>query len=305
MGWHYLKYDIVHVALAGMYVPVFVVSLVLFLRFLAKPQLTWQRLFHPVLMTGAAMRIAFFVLQALIRENQAGKFSNSANNIFNVFPSFLFFTAYLIVLWLWVDIYHKNPLTVCGLPVLQPLFWFLSSIMYVILTVLLVLVGVLSNDQDNIDSVAATDPTEKILMVYLAAAYLVTSLGYLIYGVAIYRRLSANTTTFDRTRWKIVRRVLVLTSLVVICFSLRAALVTADAFYGLSRRWWFDGVYFTVLEIAPLLLMMVILHVNRNPGQRDTDVEQYQHVVHQQRGYNQRSMLSSSSSYQTEPSLNS
>jgi len=93
----------------------------------------------------------------------------------------------------------------------------------------------------------------------VAAVYLLTSLGYLSYGLMIHLKLSASQKT-PKGR-SAIRKIQLLASIISICFIVRATLVLLDIFQvDLSVHWWLDLVYYGSLECLPVVIMIAILH---------------------------------------------
>jgi len=260
--WHNIKYDAAHFVLAFLYAVMFLLSVACWALFYFSShlRLNWQKIFHPFLMAGTLSRMGFFLLQPFIMEGNL-ELPNRVNNILDSLPSFFFFTDYLIILFLWAEVYHFRE----GLQLkrLGVVFALVNVAMYMGLVLLYTLDVTISK---RVYTAASEDIStiEKVIQGYLATIYLSTSLGYLSYGLMIYLKLSASQTT-PKGRWA-VRKIQLLASIISVCFLIRAILVVLDIFQvDLSVHWWLDLVYYASLECLPLLLMIVILHATREP----------------------------------------
>eukprot|EP01113_Clastostelium_recurvatum_P044861 TRINITY_DN7617_c0_g1_i4.p1 TRINITY_DN7617_c0_g1~~TRINITY_DN7617_c0_g1_i4.p1 ORF type:complete len:403 (-),score=78.06 TRINITY_DN7617_c0_g1_i4:22-1230(-) len=102
-----LLYNISHVILSILYLVLMSFSSIKFISLWHSMQRKspWHRTFYPFLVFGSLIRGVFNLLQPLIME-EIIRFPNQLNFAINIFPSFLFSSSYLVVLFRWVEIYH-------------------------------------------------------------------------------------------------------------------------------------------------------------------------------------------------------
>jgi len=263
-SWKNGDYDLVHLYLALVYYILCLVSFVLLLRKwnTNRSKLIWQRMFYPLLCLGSLLRAVFFTLQPFVMEKYMAleKFSNGYNIILNDIPAFLFFTDYLIILFLWVEIYHSDSAVRMNT---TPLFTVANLIIYITVLVLMSLDLILYPQRYNNDSYSITFP-EKCIVWFDALLYSIASIAFVIYGLSIYFSFTAIPNT-SPVRREALRKIGLFTILICFCFIIRACITTLGSFINLSEAFWFDGVYFTFLEVAPLALMIKILHRGNPP----------------------------------------
>jgi Ni,Fe-hydrogenase I cytochrome b subunit len=250
--WH----DITHFILSVLYSLLGLLSILWIIRLcLAHHFKRWQLIFHPIFLLGTAARAAFFFLQPFIIENSI-QLPSGVNFMLNSLPSWFFFTDYLIILFLWVDIYHSTRTKEPAKNGLNPLFWFLNAAMWASVSVLYFL-DILVMEKKN-----SLNPLEETLVILGATVYILTSLAFLIYGTSIYMRLAHQVTTSVYGQvllWKIQ----IMTTMVSVVFFCRATimLLVAFVFPSFTTYWWFGIAYYLSLEWFPLLVMLGILHI--------------------------------------------
>jgi len=263
--WLDPKYDFVHWTLGALYIAMMITSLAVLLRFLKRHAWVitlnawWQLIFHPLLMLGCAVRAGFFILAPFLREGSV-VMSNKWNMILNASPSFLFFSDYLIILFLWAEIYHNTQDEGLGISKLRPTFVAINLIMYCVVALLYVLDFVLFPEHQYENVAHTVDTIQKIVMTIDVGTYLMTSLAFLVYGSRIYLKFSA-IPIYSKKRQEILRKIQAITCLVALCFLTRVIIVYLGAFkWNMSKLWWFDGTYYVCLELLPIALMLHLLH---------------------------------------------
>jgi len=230
--------------------------------------LRWQRYFHPVLMMGCLIRAVFFALQPLIMENQI-TIGNTINLILNTLPSFLFFSNYLIILFLWAEIYHYAHEEIhVGIAKLRPIFISITVLMYGVI-VLLYLLNYFLYPPHYLNVSQTSNYVEMTIEFFGGSIYALTSIGFILYGIRIYFKFSS-IPIYTITRKQVLRKIQVITVLVSMCFFIRSAIVIVAGFQDISAYWWFDGVYYFFLELVPLFLMLTLLHGDNRKNSRGT-----------------------------------
>jgi len=253
-----------HIALSALYAVLFILCVGIVIKNIRQKQmyLTWQKFFHPMLLAGTAVRALFFCLQSFIY-NDDMTIDNRLNVLLNSLPSFFFFSNYLIILFLWAEIYHNaHDSQHVGIEKLRPLFLTITIVMYACAGVLYMLDFILY-PRKTLDVPQATNPVESAVFLFTLFLYLGTSLGFLFYGGRIYFKFSS-VPIYTRTRKKVLRKIQTITFLVVLCFIVRLIIIGINVvfFPDLSGNWWFDIAYFGCLEFVPLTLMLIILHAD-------------------------------------------
>ncbi|ELR17115.1 uncharacterized protein ACA1_057510 [Acanthamoeba castellanii str. Neff] len=258
-----MRYDITHFVLAGLYFFLCLLSIFCMLRLCVVGHFKrWQLFFHPIFFLGTLVRMVFFLLQPLVMEREI-HIPNKANMFMNSLPSWFFFTDYLIVLFLWAEIYHFARGGELTIKKLSPVFWSLTITMYCAVILLYVFDATLMQSEDTSFSKAG-NPVEETLLIVDAAIFICSSLAFMIYGTAIYLRLVHSVPTANRR--SLLRRIQIMTTMISFGFCCRAVIILLNVFVfpDMSERWWFDLAYFTALEWFPLLVMLGILHKASN-----------------------------------------
>lgn len=184
--------------------------------------------------------------------------TNRSDFYLNLSPSFLFFSNYVILLFVWAELYHYHGMTIFRL---RGHLAVTLGVMYLVVLVLF-LVDILAYETEAVPISSAQNIPQHILIIYLAVLYIATSTAFGVYAYLILaplaRRRSSNAeSNVDRAR--LIRRLLSLTLLIVFFFLFRAAMVFVGFFNNWSVINWFDLVYYGVCEILPLFLMLFIL----------------------------------------------
>lgn len=111
---------------------------------------------------GCLVRATFFSLAAFIRENMVNL--SNRDVILNSLPSFLFFSVYLIILFLWAEIYHSDSQKKVE-NFMPAIFVVISCIQYGALFVLYTL-DVLSSSTSETKVAWAASNIEKAIFIY-------------------------------------------------------------------------------------------------------------------------------------------
>lgn len=119
------------------------------------------------------------------------------------------------------------------------------------------------------------NPVEKTMMIYLASIYISTCVGFIIYGGLIVWRISnispilVGGSKISPIRRRLLYRIVAITSVVSLSFIVRGVLSILSLWVHFSASsWWFDPVYFVVLEVFPLLMMIWLLHRGKTKRSR-------------------------------------
>jgi len=200
--------------------------------------------------------------------------SNSATTVLAFTPSFIFFSAYLIILFRWAQIYHNSyDMSSLKYNHLKILFFLVNGLMYAVLITLYVLEYVYYNN--NNDYVTPSnkckimgDTVQGITSGFCTALYMFVPLGFALYTFRItrkFRYLPARSAAKREVSLRLQR----FTILVLAVFCIRAGFTAySNMFYPNMplKYWWSDGVYYLLLEIVPLILMFMILRMHNKGG---------------------------------------
>jgi len=223
----------------------------------------WKMLFYPSLFVGCLMRTIFFVLQPLVLED-AIEMVNSLNIVLDYFPSFVFFSAYLVIMLNWAEIYHNSiEMSSTQFRYLKPIFFIFIGFLYTSIIALFVCDLLLSPNQYIPESKLQTD-IEEIIALYDAVLYIPTSVGFIVYCIRIMRKIS-QVRDHSRAKIEVSQRIQKFTILVCFVFCVRSVICLWVVLSGsppISTKWWFTTTYFVVLEILPLALMINILRLH-------------------------------------------
>eukprot|EP00026_Physarum_polycephalum_P012956 Phypoly_transcript_13309.p1 GENE.Phypoly_transcript_13309~~Phypoly_transcript_13309.p1 ORF type:complete len:320 (+),score=19.42 Phypoly_transcript_13309:72-1031(+) len=280
-------YRIIHLCLCVCYV---ILSLLCLGHFMYKlytshrtTQTNWHNLFHPLLFFGSLVRGLYMFIQFAphtIPQLNApnGMLANPANTIISFTPSFIFFSAYLIILFRWAQIYHNSyEMTSLKFNHLKILFFFVNGLMYAVLVTLFTLEYIFydntgpPNKHNNTRPNQCTfggDIIQGITSGFCTALYMFVPLGFAVYTFRItrkFRYLPSRSPAKREVSLKLQR----FTILVLAVFCIRAVFTAYSNIFSPNMPivyWWSDGVYYFLLEIVPLLLMFLILRLHNKGG---------------------------------------
>jgi len=221
----------------------------------------WRNIFTIMMILGTFCRATFWFIQPF-HVSKLLEIHKLINAYWSIFPGLFICTDYLVILFLWIQIYHSNednPIDI------KPYFLYILGIIYMI-SFSLMLGDFITFAQPKGDTKIPTyeSPLQRTIILFMASLYLLASLGYVGYGVRFYQRLSRRPLLQVKVKTDILPRVVVITILCGVCFTLRAILVIVDSYFDLFMKlvgnsdfyWWLDPAYYIPLEILPLLLML-------------------------------------------------
>eukprot|EP01129_Flabellula_baltica_P000083 TRINITY_DN10090_c0_g1_i1.p1 TRINITY_DN10090_c0_g1~~TRINITY_DN10090_c0_g1_i1.p1 ORF type:complete len:291 (-),score=27.42 TRINITY_DN10090_c0_g1_i1:46-918(-) len=163
--------------------------------------------------------------------------------LFTQSPTLFFFCSYIVLLFVWIEGLHPTKKR-------------MLRILYLVLNVVIFvagfppLVGMVLSNQESLPSFIIWSS------VLLVAGYCVIATGFAIVGIRY---------TFFKTRsHKIIsKKVNITAAVVVFSFMIRGGLTITNIFdvplTFLTSTFYFDFIYWTFLELIPLILMLVIL----------------------------------------------
>eukprot|EP01118_Nematostelium_gracile_P000039 TRINITY_DN10039_c0_g1_i1.p1 TRINITY_DN10039_c0_g1~~TRINITY_DN10039_c0_g1_i1.p1 ORF type:complete len:300 (+),score=39.16 TRINITY_DN10039_c0_g1_i1:143-1042(+) len=261
--WAHIKYDYAHFAVAICYLIVLLVAIFCFWMYRYN-----SRFFMVAFLSGVAARFLFFVTQPLLMENMLN-LPHPVQFIISTAPSFFFFSAYLMILFFWGDIYNKTTETNKRRGLSNRVFLvfiLINIVMYVVVLVLYLLNSFLERNWSK-DSFT---PYEKAVLIISASMYVLTSASFFCYGYYVYRSSHRQSPAAKRTnqRNKLLTRVGTITLFCMFCFLVRAAVTLWGVITPAAQwYWWLDGVYYFLLEVIPVSLLLGAYVKPRQPAQ--------------------------------------
>ena len=269
--FEYGRYDIAHLTLAILYLILFTYTAVILGKlFCGRAALIkWQRVLFVMALLGSVGRIAYFALAIPIRESKL-RLPSHVLFLVNSMPAFLFFVCFLIVLFVWAELYHTAKAKPGDLRdpsfrirSLRPVFLTIIFLIYVAIAVLYILDFTLFESQSQTVSVT-NNLAEMSIVAFDALLYFASAMGFFIYGtvfMAELRKTGAKMFSVQSRRQRIVLEVQIITIVMTLCFLVRAGLTIWQVFtsVALSAVWFADLLYFSLLELMPMGLLIVIL----------------------------------------------
>eukprot|EP01125_Pyxidicula_operculata_P015390 TRINITY_DN5216_c0_g1_i2.p1 TRINITY_DN5216_c0_g1~~TRINITY_DN5216_c0_g1_i2.p1 ORF type:complete len:182 (+),score=5.67 TRINITY_DN5216_c0_g1_i2:150-695(+) len=150
---------------------------------------------------------------------------------------------------------------------IRPFYIYINFIMYFTSIGLMIGDLVIYQDLTNQQVPSPTNILQTVLFVFDGSVYLLASLGFIVYGGRFYYRFAVgkHRPLLGKTRQDILPRVKTLTLLCGLCFTIRGTLTLWDtlADWPAAVFWWVDIVYYTTLEILPLVSMLFIFRPNK------------------------------------------
>lgn len=181
--------------------------------------------------------------------------------IFVTLPAFIFFSCYLLILFLWIEIY--NDISGLNTRFLKPIFFITQGLMYLTLFTLYTLNIVLNFEKKPKlrHPFSVESPFEKAIHILISCIYFFSAIGFLIYGSRFYCNLTREKRPLlARFRQTVLPTIRNLTIICSFCFIVRGVLTFSNGIVDWPRgKWWVDPFYFLFLEIIPIVLMIVVL----------------------------------------------
>jgi len=265
-----IEYDISHFVLSALYIVVIVLAILWRIR--KAHQNYWQKFFAIFLLTGAVSRLVFFAIQPFVYEGAVPRLDPKLNIYLNTIPTFPILSCYVVVLFLWAELYHSDS---DSPPNTRKYFGFVMSAIYFVLVALIVCDFILMPVLPQEKIPLATTLLETIIFTYTGALYIAVSIGFALYGYRFYVRFSDVPSLMGVVKFELLPRVKLLASLCVVIFTIRGACVIWDTYSPWPAEWWWvDLVYYTLLEVVPIILMLRILKAKL----RRRDSERYSQV---------------------------
>lgn len=185
-------------------------------------------------------------------------------------PPFLFLSCYILILFLWAEIYHEVEPT--KQKRLQVIYFGQQGVLYGIVGILF-LVDILTTRSEYKSQVEIGSPPERAVLVIDAILYIATALAFLVYGIGFYYKFTrVNRALLVKMRHGILPKVKYFTALCSLCFFVRGGMTLSNAISNWpSYFWWFDMCYYLLLEIVPICLMLLILRAKNTQRVETSD----------------------------------
>eukprot|EP01128_Nolandella_sp_AFSM9_P000373 TRINITY_DN10533_c0_g1_i1.p1 TRINITY_DN10533_c0_g1~~TRINITY_DN10533_c0_g1_i1.p1 ORF type:complete len:332 (+),score=39.24 TRINITY_DN10533_c0_g1_i1:152-1147(+) len=229
----------------------------------------WQLSVSGLLLLGCFARMSFWIMQPLVF-SEVIDLPTDVNFYWNMIPSYLFFSCYLVILFLWVEIYHKNAAAVPRFVNFHAIYGGVLAAMYCSLLALIVADLASPSNSPKYSPVPMAETLYRELMVYsVASLYLMVTAGFVVYGLLFYCRYQGQgrQPLLQKMREAVLPRLRNLTIFVTIIFTARASLTLSTHLMHVpqSTFTWLDLAYFGPLEVFPLVLMMLIFRTKNQP----------------------------------------
>lgn len=271
-GWRLMD-DISHLVLGALYLIVLGASIYMRLQKTQNLRLLWQITFFIGLVAGILMRAVWCFLQPFVLEEMIAV-PNLVNLLMQTIPSFLFFSCYLIILFLWAEIYHTihSPGSVDILR-LRPIYFGTQGFMYAVVIVLELVDRFAYPNMGPCPKPDIHTPMQRAIWFFDASLYLISALGFLIYGGRFYFTFSRDRKPLlAKMRNTVLPKVKYLTIMLSICFLIRGGMTLSNGITNWTNSlWWIDLVYYAVLEVLPIVLMLLILRPTTQQALVDDD----------------------------------
>eukprot|EP01130_Rhizamoeba_saxonica_P004563 TRINITY_DN1863_c0_g1_i2.p1 TRINITY_DN1863_c0_g1~~TRINITY_DN1863_c0_g1_i2.p1 ORF type:complete len:287 (-),score=8.37 TRINITY_DN1863_c0_g1_i2:26-886(-) len=222
----------------------------------------WQKWFLLLLSLGSFLRSVYFATQPF---TMLGIYSIPVKirlMILVGLPNIFFLGIYLIVLFLWLDVYvqsrkeWKVNIRTCYIIV--------YSIVMTALTIIVSFDFSLGFDTKNTStgSTQTSNVLEKGFFLFLCGLYVITSIAFVFLSIKFANMLSGASALRYRVQL-LQRKITILTLVVVGSFILRTIIITLHVIYPCpitEQAYWMDIVYYFFLEVVPLGTVVVILY---------------------------------------------
>ncbi|KCV71162.1 hypothetical protein H696_02113 [Fonticula alba] len=226
----------------------------------------WQKFFHLSLLLGCILRMVYFALKPFL------SVSLPFYLITDMATSVLFFSAYNVLLYYWAEMYHSTYERTIRL---RPYYiGYMGALCLVLLTLFLVnwlaynpyCLGGNSLDGSGSEPCnPSLTPIDIGIQLISIIQYAVISLGFFVYGILLYQKFRklSQTTTSNRSNTKAMNTLLIVSILYPTFFLARVILLVVVVFKSYTLVWWFNAVYFTLLEVLPIYILSLVFSYSR------------------------------------------
>jgi len=233
-------------------------------RKVEKPR--WTYIFGGLLTIGALLRIIYFALCeaegfGFDESHHHGRTELSAqtNYLFNSVPSFLFFSAHLVLLFFWAEMYHsgfkKKHLGKLSMGRFLPIYVGINIFIYVSLIVLYILDFTMQVPHKAHPHDEKLTEFERVVQIIMCAFYVLLSFGFMVYGLLVLRWTRRYTTKLTSSMVKLG----CICAATIVGFAGRATIIFFSLMGMLPYLWYMVLINWIIFEILPLSLVFVLL----------------------------------------------
>lgn len=228
-----------------------------FHRHLRQPSHGWQSWFYLLIAIGSISRVAYFSVLALVSWDSE-RIWTPLFFLINTISPIAFFSAYLILLFLLIEVYHARASHAMHMNV-----FFLCISALCLTYALLTALNMLRTRHSAYNELQSNNVYEEAIVLMSALIYLVTAITFSLYGL----RLRAQLRRLQATpmRESLEHRIGAISGVVTVFFLARSAIVLYALFtVRVNFDWWFLLGYYLLCELAPLTLMTWILRLQHS-----------------------------------------
>jgi hypothetical protein len=264
------KFELIHVLLALLYALTLVL---LWVHKLLRWSLSERPSFNVFLSVGLVLRATWLVTQNYVFDGRFGRMHGWHGFYFvlNTLPNFCFFTCYLTILFLWGRVIHRQNVAAddrhgVTRDRFRRSFFGINALMYTVLCSLYIADYYELGSERAFAGISLLTVSEHLVMILDAIVYICLIISYLVYGLLFWTQLANHRSRMSTVRRRILRKVQLLTGVVAICFSLRIAVIVWSMVSTSWATWYFDALYFGLLELLPLVVALFIIHWRVDDG---------------------------------------
>lgn len=150
----------------------------------------WKAMFFVLIVVACIIRGTEAILNPLYLGGLHYHFAGKIDLLLNFYPSILFFTDYIILLFLWIEIYHFDNRR-SGLKIKRtrlPLL-IVIIVMHVIYFLLFIVDLIVYGSENWEFGRPPRNVTDKIMVIYIAVLYCLSCVLYFVYGFLMWRKL--------------------------------------------------------------------------------------------------------------------
>eukprot|EP01095_Lingulamoeba_sp_RSL-Kostka_P000658 TRINITY_DN1093_c0_g3_i2.p1 TRINITY_DN1093_c0_g3~~TRINITY_DN1093_c0_g3_i2.p1 ORF type:complete len:353 (-),score=17.43 TRINITY_DN1093_c0_g3_i2:2-1060(-) len=225
-------------------------------------------LFGGSIFLGSLFRIIYFSGQAI---NYSREFKNTYHfYIFTLidFPTAFYLSTYTILLLFWIRIYYLEKRNFNDRDLFVLICWIINVIIYGLFLFCLLVDFFIYNKSygdEKSESYFGTQSVswpEQLVTSFIGFCYFLFSICFLFFGVPLYRGVQGLSMLPQQKR--VERSFRIIAIFIPICFLLRTPVLIISLYTPLSNDfWWFDILYYSLLEVLPMGLVILCLQSER------------------------------------------
>jgi len=264
--------------IGAMYITLTFIVMFFLIPLLRFPGKVWQKIFYSFVMFGTLWRGISFEIMPAIQLHKI-ELSNAFNVFFSSYPSILFFTAYLVILFLWIEIFYFTTSESKGVTLKQirPYFIGINVLMHTFIIIIFILDMVYEDPNDDAEIPTYNTIYQYLLIYFCALIYLLLSISFAVFGFRFYQsfvKIRQSSVMKQLKRQGVVSKLLSITILFTIFFLVRFVLVILGIAYGFAYKfWWYDPFYYFFCELVAISLMFSVFksHTTCTPNSAPTN----------------------------------